>query len=285
MVYANKPTLVQTETEYLLFIHPAEKERAKVIGGHRWDPGRRCWVYPRTKRVFDALYAEFGDQLVRQIQSEPPQPAASEPQPDYAALNERLLAENEKLKTMVVELSSKSSAPQAELQHLRQEAALRDSQLTELHQQIAQLQEQLAGARREADRLRAELNSHDNGSSCERRMKYLAIQATGNDEAFAELLEQVSIDDRLPFRLANQLEAQLRGLMKVPDDERADLYDLLQQVRETEVLPQDALDLAHLVRKQRNIIAHSDPEEHTCQARAIICLFAAALLWPEFKEV
>ena len=63
MPYSNKPTLTATENEFLLFIHPEIKERAKVIRGYRWDPERRCWVYPRTQQVWDALVAEFGEEL------------------------------------------------------------------------------------------------------------------------------------------------------------------------------------------------------------------------------
>jgi hypothetical protein len=56
--------LGQTDTELLLFIHASQKERAKRIERRRWDPKRRCWVYPKSTLVYDALVAEFGDDLV-----------------------------------------------------------------------------------------------------------------------------------------------------------------------------------------------------------------------------
>jgi hypothetical protein len=61
-----------TEEELLLFIHPALKERASAIGGYKWDAERRCWVYPRTRRVYDALVAEFGDDLHMEKGSDEP---------------------------------------------------------------------------------------------------------------------------------------------------------------------------------------------------------------------
>jgi hypothetical protein len=56
--------LRESDTQFLLFIHASQKERAKGIDGRRWDMDRRCWVYPKTPRVYDAIIAEFGDDMV-----------------------------------------------------------------------------------------------------------------------------------------------------------------------------------------------------------------------------
>lgn len=58
-----KIELRQTQSEFLLYIHASQKERAKGIEGRRWDVSRKCWVYPKTSRVYDALISEFGDEL------------------------------------------------------------------------------------------------------------------------------------------------------------------------------------------------------------------------------
>lgn len=64
--------LKETETEYLLFIHYSQKERAKKIEGRQWDQSRKCWVYPKNRSVYDALIAEFGDKLNHTVvKSEP----------------------------------------------------------------------------------------------------------------------------------------------------------------------------------------------------------------------
>lgn len=56
--------LEETDTEYLLRISYEQRDRAKAIAGRRWDEKRKCWVYPRTARIFDALIGEFGEDLV-----------------------------------------------------------------------------------------------------------------------------------------------------------------------------------------------------------------------------
>ena len=53
----------ETENEYLLFISPDQKERARGIQGRKWDKQRVCWVYPRNVRMYNALVSEFGDDL------------------------------------------------------------------------------------------------------------------------------------------------------------------------------------------------------------------------------
>ena len=54
----------ETETEFILSIHASQKERAKVIPGYRWDTGRRCWIYPKTAKAYDAIIDEFAEYLV-----------------------------------------------------------------------------------------------------------------------------------------------------------------------------------------------------------------------------
>jgi hypothetical protein len=55
--------LRESDGEMLLFIHASQKERAKRIDGRRWDPGRCCWVYPKTANCYDAIIGEFGDDM------------------------------------------------------------------------------------------------------------------------------------------------------------------------------------------------------------------------------
>lgn len=285
MPYPDKPILKQTSTEFLLFIHPAEKERAKVIGGYRWDTQRKCWVYPSTKRVYDALIAEFGDQLLVQPGAEPlPKPPPAEPLEDFRKKYELVAEENKRLEAKIVELS-KTSVSQPEIQQLRTDLTKRDTELSELRRRLVEAQEEHEKVRREADNLRAELKRRDADRSIQTHIKAMALEATGNDGKFAALLEQLDFSTNMPLKLARILERELRRLLGIPEDDRTvDLNELLQQARDADILPRDAIDLAHLIRKQRNVIAHADKYEKTYQARAIMCLFASALLWPEFPE-
>ena len=55
--------IIETLTEYLLFIPKEQKDRAKNIVGRKWDTNRTCWVYPKTNQMHGALIAEFGNEL------------------------------------------------------------------------------------------------------------------------------------------------------------------------------------------------------------------------------
>lgn len=39
----------------------SQKERAKKVGGYRWNPNLKVWTYPNSKPVLGELIAEFGD--------------------------------------------------------------------------------------------------------------------------------------------------------------------------------------------------------------------------------
>lgn len=77
MTYPKMPILQETDNEILLFIHPRFKERAKVISGYKWDRLRRCWVYPRTKEISEALKIEFseGFSSVTELEADGRQPS------------------------------------------------------------------------------------------------------------------------------------------------------------------------------------------------------------------
>ena len=49
-------------------------------------------------------------------------------------------------------------------------------------------------------------------------------------------------------------------------------------------LTEEAIDLGHTIRKQRNIIAHSDVDPITNPARTLLVLFAASVLWPYLTQ-
>jgi len=113
----------------------------------------------------------------------------------------------------------------------------------------------------------------------------MALEATGNDSGFAAILDGLDLSDSLPLKAARLLEDQLRLLLHVPAGQRGlDLYDLIRQAEAEELLPRDAIEMAHLIRRQRNTIAHAEAYEKTYQARSVLCLLAIALLWPELPE-
>lgn len=67
-------------------------------------------------------------------------------------------------------------------------------------------------------------------------------------------------------------------------DEPASLSDLIAEAGAAGLLTPDAVDLAHFLRKQRSIAVYSVPDDSAMRARAMLSLFAAALLWRELSR-
>lgn len=57
------PTLQETTNDYLLATNYYQKDRAKAIIGHRWDPKTKCWRFPRTEESYQAIMEEFREDL------------------------------------------------------------------------------------------------------------------------------------------------------------------------------------------------------------------------------
>jgi len=105
------------------------------------------------------------------------------------------------------------------------------------------------------------------------------------DPKYASLLKRLRLDESLPLIVQRELEKELRSLIGLSkNDNSLDMFGLIKEAADLEALPRDAIDLAHTIRKQRNIVAHRDTHEKTYQARIILCLFASSLLWPELPE-
>src|SRR5690349_7686334 len=87
----------ETEKEFLLFVTAPQKDRARAIAGYRWHPNRRCWVYPKTPRVYDALLAEFHADLP-EMTVRRPEPGAVEETPPTAVDQQHLAGEAQALR-------------------------------------------------------------------------------------------------------------------------------------------------------------------------------------------
>ncbi len=87
----------------------------------------------------------------------------------------------------------------------------------------------------------------------------------------------------MPIEVAKCLERKLRALLH-SDDRSLGLHDLITQAKDAELLTEEAIDLAHIVRKQRNIVAHERIDVRTHIGRTLFCLFAASILWPQLPE-
>ena len=292
MPYPSKPILKSSDSEFLLFIHPVIKERAKVISGYRWDSIRKCWVYPKTQRVYKALISEFGDEL-HIVGKVKPTPALDVPLKSPSdTQNEALQEEINRLREQIKKFSQPDKDAIKQEKTLRDLISSREKELSEFRQELLNAEKELHKTKRELLKANTEIQtlrlshkSRKSNTSLENILKEVALDATGNDSNFSSLLTRIKLDESLPLIIQRETENELRKLLGIPrEDKSLNMFNLIQQASDTEILPRDAIDLAHTIRKQRNIVAHRDTYEKTYQARIILCLFAAALLWPELPE-
>lgn len=276
----------ETKNEYLLYIPPAQKERARGIQGRKWDPQRRCWVYPRTVRMYNALVAEFGDDLTPkssftspEVYSQVVSPISSRKKTEdqeAAELRKNVERIDQSLSELLKFLNTDNKSAdilmkqERDIQSLRAEFGKKDQENTELHRQIEHLQT-------ENRRL-----SHKTSVSPDDRdeiVKEMALEVTGNDPVFGEAIKNFQIDGTLPLQIAKIIENHLKQLL----NSDGTFYELIQECDDAQLLDEDSVSLAHSIRKQRNMVAHShgpvDPRIKT--GRDLFCLFAASLLFPE----
>lgn len=248
----------QTDNEYLLYIPFDQKERAREIEGRRWDGERKCWVYPRSKRMYHALVSEFGADLTTSS-------VFTAPQLSHETEN------REKEEKQQTELRSNN---ERQVESLTAEAKRKDLENEELKKRIAQL---------ETEYRQILINSTTQTTDRNQLVKDLALETTGNDPVFGEFMKNLEIDESLPLKIGGVIENHLKRIL----NSSGSLYDLIMECRDAEKLDEDDIGLAHSIRKQRNIVAHhggTGEDERTKMGRAYFCLFAASLLFPKLPE-
>jgi hypothetical protein len=140
---------------------------------------------------------------------------------------------------------------------------------------------------KENSRLQQELGHLQDGRKVDGKtfssiIKNLAFDTAGDDEHFLTMLQETGLTQQFPMMILPQLEHALRDALQV-GQERVTLFDMIAQARDSELLSDEAIDMAHLLRKQGNIVKHGRPEQRTLLARGLITLYAAAILWPELS--
>jgi hypothetical protein len=110
-----------------------------------------------------------------------------------------------------------------------------------------------------------------------------AKEASGQNDKFCLIVDKIPLDKSFPIDLAKELERELRQLLNC-NDRNATLGLLLKHAKDDNFLTEMGIDLAHTIRKQRNFVAHEEIiDRKALQAQIFLCLFAAALLWPELS--
>jgi len=279
----------ETEKEYLLFIPISQKERAKSIEGRRWDPDRKAWVYPKTGRSYDALISEFGDDLINVSITRPELPTFRPRESSLAEENKALREQLTKIQ-QALDLLAGSTGDQNKTQALQTALASAEKELISIKELVRHREQQLETTNRDLKALQDELEDLKKNITIskdklhlDKAIKERAKQATGNDPDFVRILDKLNIDLSLPLEIVKELENSLRRLLAT-DDRNLNLYDLLAQAKDAQLLADEAYDLAHSIRKQRNILAHEQVDKRTHIGRVLFVLFAASLLWPHLPE-
>jgi Homing endonuclease associated repeat len=109
-----------------------------------------------------------------------------------------------------------------------------------------------------------------------------AKEASGQNIKFCLVIDKLPLDKSFPIDLAKELERELRGVLNC-NDRDATLGLLIRKANDANAITDMGIDLAHTIRKQRNFVAHETTNQRSLQAQISLCLFAAALLWPEFS--
>jgi len=218
----------------------------------------------------------------------------------YETIGENELAASDYQRAMVL-FPMKKFKDLAEAGLRRVSTQIPDERLKSYEKEIAALRQQLIDTGSEQQRLENDLNKANaellqlrqivaeqaGDDHRDKAIKDVALQATGNEEKFSALLRRLPLDDRLPLNVGEQLKTELRMLLGVDkEDKSRKLASLIQEASKRKLFPKEAVEMANLIRKQRNVVAHPNPAEaqKTLPARTILCLFAAALLWPELPE-
>jgi alkylated DNA nucleotide flippase Atl1 len=88
-----------------------------------------------------------------------------------------------------------------------------------------------------------------------------------------------------PSSFANQVRVRLgEKLGDYFNNQNCDLFSLINRASESGILKDDAVDLAHFIRKQRNQIIYNRVSKETYDLRNRLVLISACLLWPQLPR-
>lgn len=274
----------ETKNEYLLFIPAAQKERARGIQGRRWDPQRVCWVYPRNTRMYHSLIAEFGDDLTSESSFTSPQTIPGQDRAnvqDAPELQQNIERIDQTLSELLKFLDQADNEraeillrQQSNIESLRAESQTKD-------EEIANLKTEREKLLSENKRLSAAAKTSSDGGR-EEMISELALDVTGHDQTFGEAIGDLKIDATLPLQVGRKVENRLTQVLH----SSGTFYEMITECADAEMLDEESVDLAHIIRKQRNINVHpvGPVDSKTELGRGLLCLFCASLLFPRLTE-
>lgn len=271
----------ETENEYLLSIPFDQKDRAKSIPSYRWDTDQKCWCYPRTARVYDAIIAEFGDDLVSLEKINRPitrfvKDTEESLRTEIDKLKKELSEKDDLLKILRKEKDVSKASVESENHILKKTLSSYETQLDNLKHENISLKSQLTAISKGS----SNLDHKDSADPYEikRQLKLMARKTIENDLTFYAFIDNLNLDKSSPIEVAKYLESTLRKLLSTKDKQLS-LHDLIMQARDADFLTEDGFQLAHLIRRHRNIMAHENVDIRTQPVRILLVFLSAVLLW------
>jgi hypothetical protein len=296
--------LRETPTEFLLSIPMQQRDRAKKIEGRAWDGQRKAWVYKRTRRALDELLLEFGDELIIEapnvLRLLEKGSASSSPEsvdevridvvPDPAGNGSSVVTVEQELAEQRIEDMLRTL--QDKIDELHEKSSYSPSPTVplerELQTKLSEKTAELEAARRQIYELEAELVSArgrlNKATDVEEALLVVVQTMFPSDANILAIARSVLHNNDLPVTLARKLELDLRA--KLNEYGMVSFHELINKAGEANHLSQEGIDLAHSVRKQRNMALHdaNRPDASVKSARLarnLFCLSAMRLVLRE----
>ncbi len=287
--------ITETETEYLLFIPPDQRHRAKKVGPITFEWGdRRCWVYHRNISKYYALIKEFADDLTSSSSFTNPQEDEQKRQwqgeidglkDTVSKMKDIISTKDDEIESLQAggrqkdEVNSKLQEEIDRLRPIAESISAWDERLSNKDSEIQSLNDEIRNKIGENRMLKTQI-SQLRDINTHPEIRNIAVKATGDDPVFRERFSRIfNIDTNLPVELRKWLEE----LLMPSAYSHGNLDQAINQY--SNFKGQDKL-LAHVIRTQGNLSAHhSRVDERTRMGRALCCFFAAALLSPQLPDL
>ena len=244
----NMIQLEQTKSHYLLSIPQALMMRAKKIKPRQWDPRGLVWKYPRNKDTYELLINEFENDVER-VSITPPKQIQDDQ-------SEKLIKQNKR----IIEL-------QHQVKSLNSNIELVEDQRDQYLSRIIQLTSEVEYLK-------------DDSSDLEKNIKKIAKLCIGEDHPLSNTLEEIDFDFMLPINLQKKLEIVLRSKLNIGSEKKG-VVDMIYECKDQGLLSNDAIQLLHVIRKQRNLFAHNAIDHQTRLMRVLFVVAAFSILSKE----
>jgi len=295
--------VTEDQKNFLVEIHPNDRDRAKMIPGRQWDGARTAWVYTKTPTTYDALVAEFKRDAdvfeIRRPKTKRPSGITSAPAEeddeefDWSALED--LGEGQsKLQDDLADIRNALGTFSESFSNQERVLERIHASQKEIGEHIRESSEQsdLSDEPNSVEMLPDELDASDHAhlELLEQTLKQMAYVSSGQLQTFGEWLEKHQPLSR-PLRFVSDTHELLKEQLEkiVGDTDHSDsFYNLIHRAKDENLIFLDRGDTVKVfpilmtLNAIRNRFAHPRGDFHQWEQwnRAITYLMNLALVWP-----